>query len=229
MKISTANRPDGRYAVTLAPEEPGEPSPPMRDLLVDASIVGISGDRLIAVAALAFGPHLRGVLTTEKPVSQSMSRAIARFQDPIFVAPSTISPEGTEFTGGGSTLVLDPLHQGYTGRNEVGSSQVIALDVLPSTSWTGRLFSMDRLVVASNASLLASPRPGITALGPQLAVAVALAHELHASRIVLPTHEAADDPWILRVTALLAAVGLDLTLSTVDDLAGLELVEGHGR
>lgn len=229
MRISTANRIDGRFAVTLSPEEPGDPSPPMRDLLVDASIIGMSGDRLLAVAALAFGPHLRGVISTERPVSQAMSRAVARFQEPVFVAPSSISAEGTEFAGGGSTIVLDPLHAGYIGRNAVDRAQVIALDVLPTTTWTGRLFSMDRLSVASNASLLGASRTGAASLGPELAVAVALAHELHASRIVLPTEAPQDDAWLRRASSLLAAVGIDLLATSPDGLLGLELVDGRAR
>lgn len=229
MRISTANRADGRFAVTVSPEEAGEPSPPVRDFLIDATIVGMPADRLLAVTALAFGPHLRGSLSTELPVSPSMSRAIARFQEPIFVAPTAISPDASEFTGGGSTLVLDLQHQGYVGRNDVGRGQVITLDVLPTTTWTGRLFSMDRMVVASNASFFASLRPGTVALGPQLAVGVALAHELHVSRMVLPTAEQPDEPWVTRATALLAAVGIDLELTTPAALADLDLVTGTAR
>jgi len=229
MRISTANRADGRFAVTVSPEEAGEPSPPMRDFLIDATIVGMPGDRLLAVSALAFGPHLRGSLSTEMPVSPSMSRAVARFQDPIFVAPTTISPDASEFTGGGSTLVLDPQHRGYVGRNDVGRGQVLTLDVLPTTKWTGRLFSMDRMVVASNASLFSSLRPGTDALGPQLAVAVALAHELHVSRVVLPTDAQLDELWVARATAMLAAVGIDLELTSPTALLDLDLVTGPGR
>lgn len=225
MRISSINRPDGRHCLTLAPEAPGEPSPPLRDLLVDASIIGLSGDRLAAVAALAFGPHLRGVIATEKPVSQAVARALTRFCDPVFVAPSSISDEGTEFTGSGSTLVLDPLHRGYIGRNDVGRSQVIALDVLPMTTWSGRLFSMDRLVVAANAGLLARPRSGAAALGPQLAVALAFSHELHVSRIVLPTDEDPGDPWFVRATALLAATGVQLVVADAAGVSELGLVE----
>lgn len=224
MRISTANRADGRFAVTVTPESPGEPSSTVRDFLIDATIVGLPGDRLLAVAALAFGAHLRGSLSTERPVSPLMTRAIARFQEPILVVPTDVSPHASQFTGGGATLVLDPQHRGYVGRNDVGRGQVLTLDVLPTTTWTGRLFSMDRMVVASNASFLASQLPGTVPVGPQLAVAVALAHELHVSRIVLPTDQQPDEQWFTRTTSLLAAAGIDLQLTTPSALADLDLV-----
>lgn len=229
MKISSTNRPDGRHCLTLTPEKPGEPSPALRDLLIDASVLGIPGDRLAAIAALAFGPYLRGLLSTERPVSQLMSRALNTFYDPVFITPSNISSEGTQFTGTGSTFVLDPEHRGFIGRNAVDRTQVIALDILPMTSWTGRLFSMDRLVVASNADLFTPGRSGGEAYGPHLAVALSFAHELHVSRIVLPTREPLTDDWTRRATKLLAATGVDLIVTTDASLPDLDLVENRAR
>lgn len=225
MKVTCANRPDGRHCLSLTPEKPGEPSPPLRDLLIDASIIGIPGDRLAAIAALAYGPHLRGVLSTERPVSTLMSRALTAFLDPVFITPSNISSEGTQFTGSGSTLVLDPDHQGYLGRNRVNRTQVISLDVLPMTTWTGRLFSMDRLVIASNANLFSRRRTGSSELGPYLAVALAFAHELHVSRVVLPTEVPPSDEWLTRAGSLLAATGVHLVVTSPDSLSELDLVE----
>lgn len=225
MKISSTNRPDGRHCLRLTPEMLGEPTPQMRDLLIDASIIGIPGDRLPAIAALAYGPYLRGVISTERPVSALMSRAILTFMDPVYVTPSNISAEGTQFTGSGSTFVMDPEHRGYIGRNLIDRTQVIAMDILPMTTWTGRLFSMDRLVVASNAELFANSRSGAAFLGPYLAVALSFAHELHVSRIVVPTDEPPADDWIQRATVLLAATGVDLTVTSPDSLHLLDLVE----
>src|SRR5699024_605706 len=122
---------------------------------------------------------------------------------PIFTIPKNISAEGTQYTGAGSTLLLDLEHEGLLGRNTVDTGQVIAVDILPMTSWAGRLFSMDRLVVASNAELLAQRLRGTACLGPYLAVALAFAHELHASRIVVPSGDFSDDPWVVGASHLL--------------------------
>lgn len=228
MRITSENRHDGRHCITLQPANGTEPSPPLRDLLVDASVLGTPGDRQIAIAALAFGSYLRGVVDTEVPVSPTMAQALSAFHAPTFIAPRNISAEGTQYTGAGSTLVLDLEHEGLLGRNSVERGQVIALDVLPMASWTGRLFSMDRLVVASNASLHARSRRGTSRLGPPLAIALAFCHELHVSRIVVPSGDFSDDPWVVGATHLLAATGVDLVTIDREELPGLELVEGAG-
>lgn len=225
MRVASTNRADGRHCVSLTPETSGEPNPPLRELLIDASVLGTPGDRLTAIAALAFGQSLRGILETDQPVSPAMSQALSTFQSPVFVAPRNISVEGTQFTGSGSTLVLDLEHEGLVGRNLVDRGQVLALDILPMTTWTGRLFSMDRLVTASNADLHARRLRGSRMLGPTLAVALAFAHELHVSRIVVPCGDLSEDPWIQRATDLVAATGVDLLTVSRDELDVLELVE----
>lgn len=225
MRILSANRSDGRYALSLVPESVSDPNPPHRDLLIDATLGGLSGDRLAAAGALAFGSYLRGVFSTEKPVSPRMAGALAEFASPRLVSPSNISIDGTQFTGSGTTLVLDTEHAGLLGRNALDRSQVLALDILPMTEWTGRLFSMDRLVVASNANLLTSHREDRAKVGPFLAVAVAFAHELHVSRIVLPVPVADPDAWTDRATTLLAATGIDLIIVAQSELRHLDLVE----
>lgn len=225
MKITSTNRDDGRHCVTLAPEQGGEPNPRLRDLLFDATVLGIPGDRQIAVAALAFGSSLRGIIQTDLPVSPAMTQALTDFQSPVFVSPRNISFEGTQFTGTGTTFVLDLAHEGLVGRNRVDRGQIIALDILPMTTWSGRLFSMGRLVAASNADLHATIHRGGHPLGPVLAVALAFAHELHVSRIVVPDGNLAEDPWIHRATELLAATGVDLVTVPREELHELDLVE----
>lgn len=225
MRITSTNRIDGRHCLTLAPEQPGEPSPPLRDLLVDASIIDIPGDRLAAVSALAYGPYLRGVVTAEQPISPRMLRALMAYQHPILFTSTEVSAEGAAPSGSGSTFVLDLDHRGYVGRNRVDRTQVIALDIMPMTTWTGRLFSMDRMVIASNADLLSQVRSRADPLGPYLAVALAFAHELHVSRIVLPTDEQLSSAWVDRATDLLAATGVDLVVTTTTDLASMDLLE----
>ncbi|MGF7022911.1 hypothetical protein [Brachybacterium tyrofermentans] len=225
MKITSTNRADGRHCISLTPQASDEPNPPLRDLLVDASVLGTPGDRLAAIAALAFGQSLRGIIETDLPVSPAMAQSLSSYQSPVFVAPRNISFEGTQFTGSGSTFVLDLAHEGLVGRNLVDRGQVLALDILPMTTWTGRLFSMDRLVTASNSALHAQRLRGSRKLGPVLAIALAFAHELHVSRFVVPCGDLAGDPWVQRATNLLAATGVDLLTVSREGLDELDLVE----
>ncbi|MGO1406988.1 MAG: hypothetical protein ACTHV2_01150 [Brachybacterium sp.] len=225
MRITTANRADGRHCVTLAPEHSHEPNPPLRDLLIDASILGTPGDRQIAITALAFGAALRGVVETAVPVSPAMVQSLSSFQAPAFTVPKNISVEGAQFTGSGTTFVLDLDHEGLVGRNRVDRGRVIALDILPMTRWNGRLFSMDRLVAAANAEFHANRRRGAEVLGPFLAVALAFAHELHVSRIVVPRGELVGDPWIESATRLMASTGVELVMINRNELDDMDLVE----
>ena len=225
MRITSTNRPDGRHCVALTPEHSGEPNPPLRELLIDASILGTPGERQAAVAALAFGSYLRSVVATDVPISPVMAQALTSFQAPAYIAPVNVSVEGTQYTGAGSTLVLDLEHAGLVGRHSGDRGQVITLDVLPLTRWSGRLFSMDRLVTASNADLLGRSARGTARLGPYLAVALAFSHELHVSRIVVPSGDRSDEPWITRATDLLAATGVDLMTVDRSELHDLDLVE----
>lgn len=221
MQINRKEQADGKTRLELSASRPDEPHLPVRGLLVDAAPDRLSGDRLSVAAALAFQRYVRGMVTFPQPVSARLANALAEFRAPVWLSVSPVEDRGTQFGGTGTTLVLDVDGRGWRGCNSVETGQVTVLGVLRSDRWTGRLFSMDQLLVASNAWMFDDEEDSVRGLSSVLAVAVMMAGDLEASRVLVPHARAADPVWEDRVVRLLAAVGIDLLLCTPADVADL--------
>ena len=226
MEVIRKERSDGKTELRLQATKPGEASPPVRSLLVDTSSDRLSGDRTAVAACLAFGRYFRGVVQLRHGVSARLASEIAGFKEPVWVAAMPVEDRATQFGGAGTTIVLDLDHRGWRGRNAVGSGQVVVLDVLRSDRWSGRLFAMDRLTVASNAWLLDGEDPSSRGLGSVVAVALLAAGDLDASRIVVPHNRASSSEWEARVTQLMAAIGVGLEFCEMDAVEHLVRTEG---
>ena len=226
MELIRKERSDGRTELSLQPSKSGEPNPQLRKLLVDTSSDRLSGDRSAVVAAMAFGQYFRGVVQLKQGVSARLARSIADFRDPVWVSPMPVEDRATQFGGVGTTVVLDLDHNGWRGRNAVGIGQVVVVDVLRSDRWSGRLFAMDRLTVASNAWLFDSFPDSSRGLAPYMAVALLLAGDLDASRIVVPHAREGSPEWEKRAVELFASVGVDLQFCAQDGVAELVRTEG---
>lgn len=229
MEIQVKEQQDGKTLVELAPTKTGEARPPLSRFLVDAAIDKVSGDRLAAAAALIFQQHFRGSITMPKPVSPQMSAHLTRFRQPVWCSVGPVEDAGSQFGGRGTTVVLDGDHQGWEANNVLASGPIVVLSLLRGDQWSGRLFSMHRFAVGSNAWLFDTGADSVRALTPYVGAALLLGSDLECSRLLVPHERRADPAWEEHVVALVSAVGVDLEFCTPSEVQHLVRAEGAAR
>ena len=221
MQITRKEQSDGKTRLELSASMHTQAPPRIHGLLLDAAPDRLSGDRLAVASALVFQKHLRGMVTFPQPVSARLASVLTEFRDPVWFAATPVEDRGTQFGGSGTTMVMDVDNHGWRGRNDVDTSQVTVLSLLRSDRWSGRLFSMDQLLVGTNAWMFAGDERSVHGLSALLGVALLLAGDIEASRILVPHDRASDPEWEQRVARLVAAVGIEVEFCDPAAVAGL--------
>lgn len=222
-------QPDGKTLVELGPTRTGDARPQLSRFLVDAAIDKLPGDRLAVAAALIFQQHFRGSIKMPKAVSPQMAAHLTRLRQPVWCSVGPVDDSGSQFGGRGTTVVLDTEHQPWEANNVLESGPIVVLSLLRGDRWSGRLFSMDRLAVASNAWLFDTGEDSVRALTPYVGAALLLSSDLECSRLLIPHTRASDPEWEEYVVALLSGVGVDLEFCGPSDIEHLLRAEGAAR
>lgn len=212
MKVSWTNDKSGRAGLVAHDLDYYDTFPVVAEFWLDASPAKNWADRAAVATVLVFGSQIGGRLHAPFAMSSGVAGAISRFSSNGPIVPTNVSSGAGMLTwGGGLELVLesDP-GIGMERTNSLDSTRRIGLNVLRSDFATGRLFSLDRLTVSSNAWLHAEQRSGIEKLYPFLAVAVLFAADLQASTLVCPPTDLYLDDQIAPLADLLGSVGLGL-------------------
>lgn len=212
MKLVWSETDAGRTTLAIHASDAGEVAPFPRELIFDTRLDVRPPDRLWVAAALCFGSRLSGTWDASTPVSTQVRVAIGNFLGPGVPFNPTVSEDAYQWYPGGGVakVVTRPGGDDDDGTDLLDANFVIELRELGD--WTGRLYSIDRLITATNAYLHASVPGRRDEMGPYLATAVLLATELHMDQLVLdltPFGEF-DREWWARATRLCAAVGIDL-------------------
>lgn len=213
MKLVWSELDSGRTSLKLQPSRQAEVSVFPRELLVDARLDSRLSDRVWVAAALAFDDRISGAWDGDFAVSAGCADEIRAFLGESSSFYPRLSNQAAPTFAVGATIRLvtdlewsDPDHE--AAPNE------ISLDLRRLGTWVGRIFSVDRYLVATNAYLLADASAMPQNYGPYLSVAVLLSQELAADRIVLPTGARA---WqrLESATKLCAVVGINLVVEDV--------------
>ena len=215
MKLVWSETDAGRTSLAICPSSLGEVAPFPRELLLDARLDARPPDRLWVAAALCFGHRLAGTWDETTPGSPEARAAIGEYLGPEVAFNPTISDASFQWQpGGGSATVLTHSDRAVPSAIETdGAAFVIELRELGD--WAGRLYSIDRLITASNAFIHANLPGSDNAVGPYIAAALLLATELHMDQLVFGRSGQNDvDPeWWARARRLCAAVGINLQSS----------------
>ncbi|KGN35692.1 hypothetical protein [Knoellia subterranea] len=229
MEILLKEQPDGKTMIELAPVGPAEARPHLSRLLIDSPIDKLPGDRLAVASALIFQQHFRGMVRLPKPVSPEIAAHLTKLRQPVWCSVGPVDDTGSQHGGRGTTLVLDIDHAWLEAANTVDSGARVVVTLLRGDKWSGRIFSMDRLAVASNVWLFDSGEDSVRALTPYLGVALLLGGDLECSRMYLPHTRRPDPEWETYVTTLMSAIGVELTFCTPTDVGHLLRDSGVSR
>ena len=217
MKLVWTETDAGRTSLAIETTLAGEAAPFPRELILDTRLDVRPPDRLWVAAALAFGTRLTGTWDATTPVSTQVRTAISDYLGADIPFNPTVSEDAYQwYPGGGSALVL-PSGGAQLDPTTVTGGATFVFEILELGDWAGRLYSIDRLITASNAYLLASAPGSSNPVGPYLGAAVLLATELHMDQLVLDRERfpTVDESWWDSAASLCASVGIDLT-STLD-------------
>lgn len=213
MKLVWSETDAGRTSLAIATTRPGEAAPFPRELILDTRLDVRPPDRLWVAAALSFGARLAGTWDATTPISTQVRTAVSEYLGAGVPFNPAVSEDAYQwYPGGGSALVL-PSSDAHPDQTTVTGGATFVLEILELGDWTGRLYSIDRLITASNAYLLASAPGNSNPIGPYLGAAVLLATELHMDQLVLDQERfpTVDESWWDSAARLCASVGIDLT------------------
>jgi len=226
MNLTWRDRADGKLEIDLSPSTPTDVNPPVRTLLIDSPVDRLTGDRMAVAACLAFGRYFRGSVRVQTGVSPRLAGALTAYGAPSWVGVFPVEDTAVGQGGTGTTFLLDLENRGWAGRPPLSTGRVVSLDIVRSDRCAGRLFTTDRLVVASNAWLLDDGQSDTRGLSPMLAVALLLGGDLAVSRVVVPHTRAPNPQWEDRVSRLLSSVGVQVTFCPVAAADHLEDATG---
>jgi hypothetical protein len=178
-------------------------------LWIDKAPRQLSAERLAVASALAFRTRLSGHLSLEKAISPATAEAISAFLRPAYVAPTPIEFRPLTLPKGNSEFVVHkPGMEPRSASNSVDGVRSISLDLRRSDRWTGAMMSFDRLVLATNAWLMAEPGNEVESYYSSLAVGVLFAEDFDVDSLFIPDVEEASIPRVL--VRLLSAARLGI-------------------
>lgn len=212
MKLVWSETKAGRTSLAIVPEHEGETAPFPRELLLDTRLDARPPDRLWVAAALCFGPKLAGSWSGDAPVSTRVKSAISEYLGPEVHFNPVVSDDSYQSYPGGGTARIVPVSGSTACRPDDKEDATFVFELRELGDWTGRLYSIDRLVTASNAFIHAAAPGASSTVGPYLAAALLLATELHMDRLALDrsSFDGTDPKWWDRAARLCATVGIDL-------------------
>lgn len=215
MKLVWSETDAGRTSLAICPSSLGEVASFPRELLLDTRLDARPPDRLWVAAALCFGHRLAGTWDATTPVSAEIRAAIGEYLGPQVAFNPTISDASFQWhPGGGSAMVLAHSDRAIPSALETDDAAFV-IELRELGDWAGRLYSIDRLITASNAFVHANLPGSGNPVGPFIAAALLLATDLHMDQLIFDRSGQNDvDPeWWARAQRLCAAVGIDLNSS----------------
>ncbi|MFD1834931.1 hypothetical protein ACFSDA_07555 [Brachybacterium rhamnosum] len=210
----------GRTSLGIQAGSLGETAPFPRELILDTRVDVRPPDRLWVAAALCFGTGLAGTWDASTLISTQVRAAVGEFLGPDVPFNPTVSDDAYQwYPGGGSAMVIAGPGSTLDSNPDMGNATFV-IELRELGDWAGRLYSIDRLVTATNAFLHASTPGTANPVGPYLGTAVLLATELHMDQLILDltVFDEVDPQWWSRAVRLCAAVGIDLQTHTTDVL-----------
>lgn len=193
--------------------EPGayDAIPPVNELLVDRDMALISDDVLALSGFLTFAPYCSGVVSLPRKISPELAAAMQRFAQPdwLQVSPVEFEPRRAP-QGHGFAFVSSSADLGFKLPNSWGRPRNVAISVLDSSEWAGSLVAMDRILIASNASVFARFGPDALSLLPFVSVALLYLESYRCTTVVVPDDAIADEAVWERLVDLVTACKLAL-------------------
>ena len=210
MKLSWYELPTGRTVLEAESTDDGEPRLDPSRFIFDARLDSRLYDRIWVAAALIFGERIHGSWKGDFPISNGVAKAIRSFiGDPFeFHVDDTVADSNLHSFG----MTMGIVTSGSIENRAVESfcaeatAPTVVLDIRDLGLWSGRLFNIRRLTVASNSFVHGKMLSSSGCYGPYLALGVLLANDLGVDQIAVPENERLFDSY----STLCSSVGIDL-------------------
>lgn len=200
----------GRTSISLSVSREAEVLAFPRELLFDLRLDSLPPDRLWVAAALCFGSRAPGVWEGEFPISPSVMTAVQTYLRDDVVISARVTEDAHQWYPGNAAMLVDAE---YARSNEILSTSVgadLTLEIRRLGDWVGRLFSIDRVIMAANAFAFSADPSGFAGNSTVLALGVLVATDLQVDRIVLPTSRMDTVKWEARAADLCGTVGVEV-------------------
>lgn len=179
MRIEFEESVHARATLRCIPEE-YDATPPVSELYLDCVPVALNPERLAIAAYLAFGHWASGDFQLPRKLGPNTAAAIERDLSHVSIRPGPIE------------YYPKPLEVGIRdidvsiGNGIADTRSPYTINIYESSGWNGALRSLNSISVSSNAFAIDAARPTThQSIRAQLAVAVMLAAELSADRLVV--------------------------------------------
>ncbi|MDC7109705.1 hypothetical protein [Corynebacterium afermentans] len=219
MRIVFENKPNGKFSLRQEAETAGDIVSFPREFLADVTLLETQPLNALVAAMILFQiSEESGVVTSPPSTAQldrSLRRVLGEHSPQLTVDPLlSVVPENH------TQLLVGKFREGKVAVQPEGKGRNVLVQYLDSARWTGKLFSVDRVVVATNVSAFDETVLSPTAF--RVALGLLMAGDWKSSSLVV---EKADDEQGLFSTGMMqelcAAIGVRLVFVNEQEMEGM--------
>ena len=219
MRIVFENKPNGKFSLRQEAETAGDIVSFPREFLADVTLLEAQPSNALLAAMILFQiSEESGVVTSPPSTAQldrSLRRVLGEHSPQLTVDPLlSVVPENH------TQLLVGKFREGKVAVQPEGKGRNVLVQYLDSARWTGKLFSVDRVVVATNVSAFDETVLSPTAF--RVALGLLMAGDWKSSSLVV---EKADDEQGLFSTGMMqelcAAIGVRLVFVNEQEMEGM--------
>lgn len=219
MRIVFENKPNGKFSLRQEAEVAGDIVSFPREFLADVTLLESRPSNALLAAMILFQiSEGNGVVTTPPSTAQfdrTLRRVLGEHSPQLTVDPLlSVAPESH------TQLLVGEYRDGKVAVQPDGKGRNVLVQYLDSARWTGKLFSVDRVVVAANASAFDETRLSSTAF--RVALGLLLAGDWKSSTLIV--EEAGDEKGLFSnsmMQELCAAIGVRLVFVDGHEMEGM--------
>lgn len=219
MRIVFENKPNGKFSLRQEAETIGDIVSFPREFLADVTLLETQPSNALLAAMILFQiSEGNGVLTTPPSTTQfdrTLRRVLGEHSPQLTVDPLlSVAPESH------TQLLVGKYREGKVAVQPDGKGRNVLVQYLDSARWTGKLFSVDRVVVASNVSAFNEKRLSPTAF--RVALGLLLAGDWKSSTLIV--EESGDEKGLfsnVMMRELCAAIGVRLLFVDGQEMEGM--------
>ena len=219
MRIVFENKPNGKFSLRQEAETASDIVSFPREFLADVTLLEAQPSNALLAALILFQiSEGSGVLTVPPSTTQldrTLRRVLGEHSPQLTVDPLlSVAPENH------TQLLVGEYREGKVAVQPDGKGRSVLVQYLDSARWTGKLFSVDRVVVAANVSAFDETRLSPTAF--RVALGLLLAGDWKSSTLIV--EEAGDEEGLFSTAMmqeLCAAIGVRLLFVDGHEMEGM--------
>ena len=219
MRIVFENKPNGKFSLRQEAEAAGDIVSFPREFLADVTLLETQPSNALLAAMILFQiSDGNGVLTAPTSTAQfdrALRRVLGEHSPQLTVDPLlSASPESH------TKLLVGDYREGKVAIQPAGKGRNVFVQYLDSSRWTGKLFSVDRVVVATNLSAFDETQVSRTAF--RVALGLLMAGDWKSSTLIVEDSGNEDGAFSSqKMQELCAAIGVRLLFVDGQEMEGM--------